>query len=66
MLRDGASVGEGLISEANENSLVSLMVGRALEHVYPAMPAATSELLRVEHLSHPTEFENVQFLAQQG
>ena len=33
VLRDGASVGEGRIADATEDSLVSLMVGRDLEHV---------------------------------
>ena len=67
VLRDGASVGEGRIADADENSLVRLMVGRDLEHVYPAMPdASTTELLRVENLSHPTEFENINFSLNKG
>ncbi len=67
VLRDGASVGEGRIAYATEHSLVRLMVGRDLEHVYPAMPkASATELLRVEHLSHPTEFENINFTLNKG
>ena len=67
VLRDGASVGEGKIAEATEDSLVSLMVGRDLEHVYPALKEASgNELLRVEGLSHPTEFENVNFTLNRG
>ena len=67
VLRDGASVGEGRIADADENSLVRLMVGRDLEHVYPAMPEASStELLRVDNLSHPTEFENINFTLNKG
>ena len=67
VLRDGASVGEGRIADATEDSLVSLMVGRDLEHVYPTMSEASStELLRVENLNHPTEFENVNFALHKG
>jgi rhamnose transport system ATP-binding protein len=67
VLRDGASVGEGRIADATEDSLVSLMVGRDLEHVYPAMTeASATELLRVENLSHPTEFENINFTLNKG
>ena len=67
VLRDGASVGAGRIADATEDSLVSLMVGRDLEHVYPAMSAPSStELLRVENLSHPTEFENINFTLNKG
>ena len=67
VLRDGASVGEGRIADATEDSLVSLMVGRDLEHVYPTMTEASStELLRVTNLNHPTEFENVNFALHKG
>jgi rhamnose transport system ATP-binding protein len=67
VLRDGASVGEGRIADADEQSLVRLMVGRDLEHVYPTMPAAsTTELLRVEGLTHPTEFDNIGFTLNKG
>jgi len=67
VLRDGASVGEGKIADADEQSLVRLMVGRDLEHVYPKMPAAAAgELLKVEHLSHPTEFEDINFTLNRG
>jgi rhamnose transport system ATP-binding protein len=67
VLRDGASVGEGRIADVDEQSLVRLMVGRDLEHVYPAMPEASAkELLRVEHLSHPTEFDEISFSLNKG
>ena len=67
VLRDGASVGEGRIADATEDSLVSLMVGRDLEHVYPTMTEPSStELLRVEGLTHPTEFENINFTLKKG
>ena len=67
VLRDGASVGQGNIAESDENALVSLMVGRDLEHVYPAMPAATDQaLLSVANLSHPSEFENINFTLNKG
>ena len=67
VLRDGASVGEGRIADTDENALVRLMVGRDLEHVYPSMPAATHQpLLTVADLSHPSEFEHINFTLNKG
>lgn len=67
VLRDGASVGQGKIAETDEHSLVKLMVGRDLEHVYPPIPSATDiELLTVAKLSHPTEFDNISFKLHKG
>lgn len=67
VLRDGASVGQGNIAETDEQALVSLMVGRDLEHVYPSMPAATHQpLLSVSNLSHPSEFEHINFTLNKG
>jgi len=67
VLRDGASVGQGLIAETDEQALVKLMVGRDLEHVYPPIPAASDvELLKVAGLSHPTEFEDIHFTLRRG
>jgi rhamnose transport system ATP-binding protein len=67
VLRDGASVGQGRIADTDEHALVRLMVGRDLEHVYPAMPAASDQpLLTVANLSHPSEFENINFTLNKG
>ncbi|WP_077033934.1 sugar ABC transporter ATP-binding protein [Pelomonas sp. KK5] len=67
VLRDGASVGAGLMSEADEPGLVRLMAGRAIEQIYPpvnSQPAGT--VLQVKGLSHPTEFEDLSFELRKG
>ncbi|NDY93997.1 sugar ABC transporter ATP-binding protein [Ideonella livida] len=67
VLRDGASVGGGRVAEATEPELVRLMAGRAIEQVYPAVPAQRGPVvLQVEGLSHPTEFQDVAFELRQG
>lgn len=67
VLRDGAPVGEGQISDVREEDLISLMVGRTLTEIYPKVHAEFGEeVLRVEGFSHPTEFENVSFHVRRG
>ncbi len=67
VLRDGASVGTGRIDEADEQQLVALMAGRRIEDVYPAIPDQRGEVvLKVEGLSHPTEFDQVSFELRRG
>jgi len=66
-LRDGERVGEGLIRETSERQLVSLMVGRSIEQVFPKREASRGEtVLEVENLSHPTEFDGVSFSLRKG
>jgi rhamnose transport system ATP-binding protein len=67
VLRDGNFVAEGSLSEISEPELVSLMVGRAVHQAYPkAEVAIGAPLLEVEHLSHPTEFDDVSFTLRKG
>jgi rhamnose transport system ATP-binding protein len=67
VLRDGASVGTGRIAEADEHELVALMAGRRIEDVYPPIPDQRGEVvLKVEGLSHPTEFDQVSFELRRG
>jgi len=66
-LRDGEQVGEGLIAEATENQLVSLMVGRSVDQVFPKVDVAPGEtVLEVEDLSNATEFDGVHFALKRG
>ena len=66
-LRDGEPVGQGLIRDTSENQLVSLMVGRSIEQVFPTRETTQGEtLLEVEDLSHPTEFDGVSFSLRKG
>ena len=66
-LRDGEQVGEGLVSDATERQLVSLMVGRSVDQVFPKVEVAPGEtVLDVQDLSHPTEFDGISFSLKRG
>jgi len=67
VLRDGASVGSGAMDKANEQQLVALMAGRKIEDIYPHVPDQRGEvLLQVRGLSHPTEFDGLDFELHRG
>jgi rhamnose transport system ATP-binding protein len=66
-LRDGEKVGEGLISDVTESKLVSLMVGRPIDKVFPKRSIAIGEtVLKVEGLSNRTEFADISFELRKG
>lgn len=66
-LRDGEKVGEGPISSVTESKLVSLMVGRPIDQVFPKRNIAIGEtVLKVEGLSNATEFADVSFELRKG
>ncbi len=53
VLRDGRVVGHGRAAELPRRELISLMVGRDLDELYPKVPVETGEeVLRVEHLTY--------------
>jgi ribose transport system ATP-binding protein len=43
VLRDGRSVGSGLVSEFSQQKIIELMVGRSLEEQFPHVPHAIGE-----------------------
>ena len=60
-------VGAGLMNQTNEADLVRLMVGRAVEHVFPKLDVTPGEVvLEVTGLSHPTEFDDISFSLRRG
>jgi len=66
-LRDGEKVGDGKISGITEPKLVSLMVGRPIDQVFPKRDIAIGEVvLKVEGLSNPTEFADISFELRRG
>lgn len=66
-LRDGEYVGDGKIAETTERQLVSLMVGRSIDKVFPKKQVVLGKtVLEVEDLSHPTEFDGVSFSLREG
>ena len=66
-LRDGEKVGEGAISEVTESKLVSLMVGRPIDQVFPKRNIPIGQtILKVEGLSNRTEFADISFELRKG
>jgi rhamnose transport system ATP-binding protein len=67
VFRDGAFVGDGLIAEINEDALVQLMVGRAVDQIFPdRTPQVGEEVLKVVGYEHPTEFADINFTLKRG
>ena len=67
VFRDGEMVGEGLLGDTTQNDIVRLMVGRSIDHIFPARTASVGEpVLTVEGLSHPTEFDDIGFALRKG
>ncbi len=66
-LRDGEEVGAGTIASATQGQLVALMVGRAVDQVYPKRVIEPGPaVLEVEDLSNATEFDGVSFTLNAG
>ena len=67
VFRDGQFVGDGKIADVQESDLVQMMVGRAVEQLFPKRHADIGpEVLKVVGYSHPTEFEDINFTLNQG
>lgn len=67
VFRDGEQVGKGLIKETSQNEIVRLMVGRAVDHIFPERTAAIGDVvLEAQGLSHPTEFDDISFAVRKG
>jgi rhamnose transport system ATP-binding protein len=67
VFRDGEMVGKGFIKDTPQNEIVKLMVGRSVDHIFPAREAVIGDtVLEVKGLSHPTEFDNVSFTVKKG
>ena len=67
VFRDGAYIAEGRIAEVTEAQLVQMMVGRAVDQIYPKRPARIGNpVLTVSGYSHPTEFDDIGFTLHEG
>jgi rhamnose transport system ATP-binding protein len=67
VFRDGTTVGEGLLAETSIDSLITLMVGRSVEQIFPKLPAQIGpEVLRTEKLCREAEFAEVDLCVRQG
>lgn len=67
VFRDGEMVGKGLIKETSQSEIIKLMVGRNVDHIFPARsPKIGGPVLEVKDLSHPTEFDSISFTLHAG
>lgn len=67
VFRDGAFVGDGLIADITEDQLVTMMVGRSVDHIFPErMKNVGEEILKVVGYAHPTEFADINFTLRRG
>ena len=67
VFRDGAFVGDGMIADITEDTLVKLMVGRSVDHIFPTRTTSSGdEVLKVVGYAHPTEFADINFTLNRG
>lgn len=67
VLRDGEVVGAGRADEMNMNQLITLMVGRQMNQMYPQRSAKIGDtVLEVRSLSQEGIVENINFSLRQG
>ena len=67
VLRDGQFITTKPVSEFTPNSLISMMVGRELDSLFPEIQAHNGkEVLVVKNLSQPGKFENINFAIYAG
>lgn len=67
ILRDGAYIGSGAMSDITEEKMVAMMVGRAITQTYPKVACEWGEtVLEVRDLCHPTEFAHINFALKKG
>jgi ribose transport system ATP-binding protein len=68
VLRDGQYIGTKVTSETNENEIVGMMVGRALDDmgVLSGDGEHGEELLRVENFTRKGEFSDIDFTLHKG
>lgn len=67
VMRDGTFVGEYPIAEVDQQKLISYMVGRTIDNLYPKEKAATGKvMISVRGLTKNGLFENVSFDVHAG
>ncbi len=67
VFRDGGFVGDGLIADITEGDLISMMVGRSVDQIFPDRAHDVGEeVLKVVGYAHPTEFADINFDLKRG
>lgn len=67
VLRDGHHVATKLVSEVDETQLVSMMVGRSIDRLYPAKQGQDGDvILELEDVSHRNVVRNISLRLKRG
>jgi len=67
VLRDGKTVGTKNLSECDRDDLISMMVGRSIDNLYPKTANSFgAEALRVEHISTSALLRDISFTVHSG
>ena len=67
VLRDGRYIGEGKVSETSVDRIVTMMVGRSLDQMFPKSQAEIGEkILEVRNISQPGFFKDISFDLHKG
>jgi ABC-type sugar transport system ATPase subunit len=67
VLRDGHHVGSGLISEVTMDDLITKMVGRDIEDIYPPLPGHKQDIvLECRNLYSEGVFSDISFYVREG
>lgn len=67
VFRDGQFVAEGEMAQTDEAQLVSMMVGRSVDQIFPVREHNIGpSILTVAGYSHPTEFADIGFTLHRG
>lgn len=68
VLRDGKVVGTGRVEDFTINRMISMMVGRDLEHIYPQKTSTptSEEVLNVEQISQTGIVKDISFTLHKG
>jgi rhamnose transport system ATP-binding protein len=67
VFRDGELVGKGALKDSDQRDIVRMMVGRSVDTIFPKRRVEIGEpVLKVNGLSHPTEFADIDFEVRRG
>jgi rhamnose transport system ATP-binding protein len=67
VMRDGATVAEGIVADSSPAQIVQLMVGRELAEFFPKVPSKIGKVvLAVEHLTSRGQFDDISFEVHAG
>ncbi|MBZ0283888.1 MAG: sugar ABC transporter ATP-binding protein [Anaerolineae bacterium] len=67
VLRDGQYVGTKAVKDTSEDELISMMVGRTIDNLFPKLPAKPGEpVLEIRNLTRPPLTRNVSLTVRAG